>query len=425
MSHHQVPPKRRLIVSEFPRESWNEEENEKWCEDNPLVTGCWYRVESSFFLINDYCWRENEDSYLQYDVYVHVFQFLNAIQQFGIGLNDNFVVTVFLSASVCTGCFIMMGLNRANLKDVDTPTLTSTLAVSQLLLLTSFLMMYPKTLAEYCEHPSLFHIVDYLLTTLVCTIWAHYNCSGTWRRNGVFLFTLAVPILVRYLDYEIGDNAGHLDWRFLHWPSYIFSQTLFLFCLYKLSGESIPVPSCLKSERMWCWVTWVLLFMLSVFIQYVVMFSIMEPEYLYGTIFARVWINAHHFCVSLSVSAFANPMFVGFSVLTVWKCQHLRIFPMLYGLVLLSISSFSLIRSPTYDYDTCFAMFNVTFFMHSLFVPVFILLLFWKIPELKGWFVSVFGMCSLHKNHKMHSNEEIMRCVDGKCSFDSEMCIVL
>ena len=230
---------------------------------------CARNTQNTILLKIDYCtgWM-NETELNDYLLAMHVMDTL------GFAMNNNFVLTSLLCVSCLTVTFVMVGVNLT----VKDKTITSILALTQLILLTSFItidvtffsncfvdgflegLIYNPSGRGGAYVPSLFHYVDFTLCAMVCTVWTHYCVAPRSKTLTcvVFASAFAIPVFWFLIDDQIAVYFFNLG-------SYHLFQFLVALSLTTIHFQNVDLHLDSKKRKVAAFTCFVLLSLCHLF----------------------------------------------------------------------------------------------------------------------------------------------------------------
>ena len=338
------------------------------------------------------------------------------LTELGLGIQNNIMLMSLLFVNVSTAIFVIIGINQLPL-DIDTGALTSAIATTQLLLTTSFLafdryqfgscyLKLGNLITTYGYDwwilyvPTPFHFIVMLLSTLICLFWAKFVpsdkcCSAcSWFKYFciVIMFILAIwsyyvwfPWKEAISEYDSDVNYYGLN---IAWDDmlpdliplflFFFLQSLLPLTLMKLTNRF----ECLSARR---------------FLECVLV-SIIANAVLVGALsafsasleFFEFYGGSLGFlgsCEIVGGGSWLNPVFLVSSFTLLFS--EFRILAMLQNVALLLIV---FAKYSTNSQWFCKSVVNVQYLIHSFLIPIYIMLLFRSIPQLRPLASSLVGI---------------------------------
>ena len=301
-----------------------------------------------------------------------------------LGLQNNVIRLSLLFVNVSTAIFIIFGLNQLSL-DLDVGTITSVIALTHLVVITSFLsftyFQFGSCSFGGIENmPTPFHFAILFICIILCTVWTYFVCpSISWR--GCCKFFCSILPLVIFMAFLVIYVAN--DWY--TWMPVLFILLHFLFhsLLPALLCKLIPHRKCpctcgQKACRyVECWAYCGVVSMIC---------SVIAVS------FPRSNLDWFGSCFLMGSTSWFNPLFLFTSLYLLFsKHSNFRILTILQNVILLLIVLVDLVKANDSQYF-CFAIINVQYFVHSFSIPVYILLLFDSLPTLNRLKISIIGI---------------------------------
>ena len=301
---------------------------------------------------------------------VHVVMVFETIESLGLGFELPSALCVLLSFHIITLCFFFYALKSMALP-ADHDAVPRIVALLHLILISVFLYfktsnyaqcdftLFGYTLTE--DAPSPYHAVPLSLCFIFCSLWYHLSSRGGsgWCPKGckypLFVWTIIVPLfLILFLGWWYGQF-------------YVFAN-IYLCChlLVPLMLLDSVSPFRIRSKYFW-----IASFMLC----FNVMFG--ANPFLYN------WFG---FCSMYSLIFYFNPLFVYASCGLL--CTKFKFLVLFQCLMFSGIFAFDF---ATESAVLCIDVVNISFMVHAICVPFYMVLLFCAFPKLRKLASSVFA----------------------------------
>eukprot|EP01084_Bolivina_argentea_P187756 323351_1 len=312
----------------------------------------------------------------------------NAIKSMGIDIQDGIIQMCLLFINIITALFIIIGLYSyqkiTGFNDININYITLLIIILQMLLMTSInnihIIWCTITIGEYASYDS--YVISWLDLTLYgsCATFWYIWCKNVCIRkcSCCKYFAIGVIILVP-ISMEVISLFYNYNYRHINFSLFIVTDLT----VYTVSQILIPVilgslmanipqkcDSCKRVIECRCCqkmsVVWIVIGIVCIACQVVVFLFRSGIGLFYNLCFfwgAMVWLN---------------PCFIILNIALLFS--NARYLILLYNIILLIITLIG-----TVNPSMCSEILNVIYIVHSFGVPMYIILIFFTIKELKQW----------------------------------------
>eukprot|EP01083_Nonionella_stella_P060332 157591_1 len=326
------------------------------------------------------------------DVQKHdIIYMANALKGVGIDILDPTILVSLLFTNVITALFIIGGLysydTTIKFKQIDIKYVTLLIIMFQILLITSINIQSMPTI--YCVIRTDSYILEYAITwldisqyillSLLSYIWCRYSYStNNYTKYLIPVSCVLVPVFLGFIIHveqneEFGYNEDYSGFFYVrrygsgcgYFAIQLFIPLVFCLLIY---GGSMKINSKCKKIIWRVHKRYKMTWFLSVLCQLIV----------WGVWTKETKDYFDYTCFDWSGVLWMNPVYMILSLALL--LSDARYVILLYNTILGIIASFDIVNTLI-----CMHVINVQYLTHALMAPIYIILIFFTIKELKQW----------------------------------------